>query len=66
MDTPRELVFEAFTEARHLSRWWGSRWVHDHHAGVRVPRRRGVGLRDARAGRREACVTGSLGKRAEG
>ena len=20
---PRELVFEAFTEVRHLSRWWG-------------------------------------------
>src|SRR6202035_4491884 len=25
--------------------------VHQHHAGVRVPRRRGVGLRDARTGR---------------
>src|SRR5437762_14273737 len=23
IDAPRELVFEAFTEARHLSRWWG-------------------------------------------
>ena len=23
MDAPRELVFEAFTEVRHLSRWWG-------------------------------------------
>ena len=23
IDTPRELVFEAFTEVRHLSRWWG-------------------------------------------
>src|SRR5215216_1112396 len=23
IDAPRELVFEAFTEIRHLSRWWG-------------------------------------------
>lgn len=23
IDAPRELVFEAFTEARHLSHWWG-------------------------------------------
>lgn len=23
IDAPREVVFEAFTEARHLSRWWG-------------------------------------------
>jgi uncharacterized protein YndB with AHSA1/START domain len=23
VDAPRELVFEAFTETRHLSRWWG-------------------------------------------
>ena len=23
IDAPRELVFEAFTEMRHLSRWWG-------------------------------------------
>jgi uncharacterized protein YndB with AHSA1/START domain len=23
IDAPRELVFEAFTEVRHLSRWWG-------------------------------------------
>jgi uncharacterized protein YndB with AHSA1/START domain len=23
VDGPRELVFEAFTEVRHLSRWWG-------------------------------------------
>jgi uncharacterized protein YndB with AHSA1/START domain len=23
ISAPRELVFEAFTEARHLSRWWG-------------------------------------------
>src|SRR6201999_1097875 len=23
LDAPRELVFEAFTEVRHLSRWWG-------------------------------------------
>lgn len=23
IDAPRELVFEAFTEARHLSQWWG-------------------------------------------
>ncbi|TSD57491.1 SRPBCC family protein [Aeromicrobium piscarium] len=23
IDAPRELVFEAFTEERHLSRWWG-------------------------------------------
>src|SRR3979490_612732 len=23
IDAPRELVFEAFTEAQHLSRWWG-------------------------------------------
>ena len=49
IDAPRELVFEAFTEVRHLSRWWGRR-VHHHHAVVRVPRRRGVGLRDARTG----------------
>lgn len=25
IDGPRELVFEAFTEVRHLSRWWGPR-----------------------------------------
>ena len=24
---PRELVFEAFTEVRHLSRWWGPKVV---------------------------------------
>ena len=23
VDAPRELVFEAFTEVRHLARWWG-------------------------------------------
>src|SRR6187200_3342641 len=23
---PRELVFEAFTEVRHLSQWWGPEW----------------------------------------
>jgi uncharacterized protein YndB with AHSA1/START domain len=23
IDAPREMVFEAFTEVRHLSRWWG-------------------------------------------
>ena len=23
IDAPRELVFEAFTEVRHLSKWWG-------------------------------------------
>src|ERR1700753_2163389 len=23
IDAPRELVFEAFTAVRHLSRWWG-------------------------------------------
>src|ERR671932_1064210 len=23
IDAPRELVFDAFTEVRHLSRWWG-------------------------------------------
>ncbi|GIE76577.1 hypothetical protein Aph02nite_25270 [Actinoplanes philippinensis] len=23
IDAPRELVFTAFTEVRHLSRWWG-------------------------------------------
>jgi uncharacterized protein YndB with AHSA1/START domain len=23
IDAPRQLVFEAFTDARHLSRWWG-------------------------------------------
>jgi uncharacterized protein YndB with AHSA1/START domain len=23
IDAPRQLVFEAFTEVRHLSRWWG-------------------------------------------
>jgi uncharacterized protein YndB with AHSA1/START domain len=23
LDAPRELVFEAFTQVRHLSRWWG-------------------------------------------
>src|SRR5690349_8075277 len=23
IDAPRELVFEAFTEVRHVSRWWG-------------------------------------------
>ena len=25
IDAPRELVFEAFTEVRHLSHWWGPR-----------------------------------------
>jgi uncharacterized protein YndB with AHSA1/START domain len=25
IDAPRELVFEAFTEVRHLSQWWGRR-----------------------------------------
>src|SRR5438046_2486315 len=29
----------------------GTGGVHHHHAGVRAPRRRGVGLRDARTGR---------------
>ena len=24
IEAPRELVFEAFTEVRHLSRWWGT------------------------------------------
>lgn len=47
---PRELVFEAFTQIRHLSRWWGPEGFHDHDAFLRVPRRRGLGLRDARTG----------------
>src|SRR3954453_7413733 len=51
IDAPRELVFEAFTEVRHLSPVVGAGGVHHHHAGVRVPRWRGVGLRDARTGR---------------
>jgi hypothetical protein len=50
IDAPRELVFEAFTEVRHLSRWWGPRGSPPPR-GLRVPRRRGVGLRDARTGR---------------
>src|SRR4029077_15952152 len=27
IDAPRELVFEAFTDVRHLSRWWGPEGV---------------------------------------
>ena len=34
---PRELVFEAFTEVRHLSPWLGG--VHHHNASVGDPRR---------------------------
>ncbi len=51
INAPRELVFEAFTEVRHLSRWWGPEGfttttrAFDFHVGA------GVGLRDARAGR---------------
>ena len=51
IDAPRELVFEAFTEVRHLSRWWGpegfstTTWSFEFRVGG------GVGLRDARAGR---------------
>ena len=27
IDGPQELVFKAFTEVRHLSRWWGPETV---------------------------------------
>src|SRR6202048_4833786 len=50
ISAPRELVFEAFTEVPPVA-VVGTGGVHHHHAGVRVPRRRGVGLRDARTGR---------------
>ena len=48
---PRELVFEAFTEVRHLSRWWGPEGFTTTTRAFEFPRRRGVGLRDARTGR---------------
>src|SRR5258708_33468344 len=48
ISAPRELVFEAFTEVRHLSRWWGPEGFT---TTARAPRRRGGGLRDARTGR---------------
>ena len=51
ISAPRERVFEAFTEVRHLFAVVGTGGVHHQHAGVRVPRRRRVGLRDARTGR---------------
>ena len=40
---PRELVFEAFTQVRHLSRVVGTGRVLDDDAVLRVPRRRGTG-----------------------
>ena len=48
---PREVVFEAFTGVRHLSRWWGPDGFTTTTRSFEVPRRRGVGLRDARTGR---------------
>ena len=51
ISAPRELVFEAFTEVRHLSQWWGPEGFTTTTRGVRVPCRRGVELRDARTGR---------------
>src|SRR6266498_3800167 len=50
ISAPRELVFEAFTEVRHLSRWWGPEGFTTTTRAFE-PRRRGVGLRDARTGR---------------
>ena len=43
ISAPRELVFEAFTEVRHLSRWSGTGGVHHRHAGVRVRASAGSG-----------------------
>ena len=43
ISAPRELVFEAFTEVRHLSRWWGPEGFTTTIAGVRVPASAGSG-----------------------
>ena len=47
---PTELVFEAFTEVRHLSRWWGPEGFTTTTRVARVPRRRGLGPRDVLTG----------------
>ena len=51
IDAPRELVFEAFTDVRHLSRWWGPEGFTTTTKSFEFRVRRGVGLRDARTGR---------------
>src|SRR3979411_2383586 len=61
ISAPRELVFEAFTEVRHLSRWWGPggfttttrafEFRVGGAGGLGMHRRGGGGLREARTGR---------------
>jgi uncharacterized protein YndB with AHSA1/START domain len=52
IEGPPALVFEVFTAAQHVNHVVGARWLHDHDARLRLPRRRRVGLHDARPGRR--------------
>jgi len=51
IDAPRELVFEAFTEVRHLSRWWGPRGFTTTTRTFAFREGWCLGLRDARTGR---------------
>src|SRR5579863_8187962 len=51
ISAPRELVFEAFAEVRHLSRWWGPEGFTTTTRAFEFRVGRGAGLRDARTGR---------------
>ena len=51
ISAPRELVFEAFTEVRHLSRWWGPEGFTTTTRAFEFRVGGAVGLRDARTGR---------------
>ena len=50
-DAPRELVFSAFTDPKHLAQWWGPDGFTTTTLGLRLPARRRLALRHARAGR---------------
>src|SRR6201998_3728926 len=51
ISAPREVGFEAFTEVRHLSRWWGPEGFTTTTAGCEFRGGGGGGLLHARTGR---------------
>jgi len=29
-DAPREIVFKAWTDPKHVGQWWGAEWLYEH------------------------------------
>ena len=50
-DAPRDLVFSAFTDPKHLAQWWGPDGFTTTTSAFEFQRRRRLALRHARAGR---------------